>query len=118
MEKTDRTVLRLELILTMIERTNARLASVSEDEFVDDHDEIDLLSFRLSQIGEMTGRLPTELKAQYPEIPWREIGGMRNLLVHEYLRVIPLRLYLTAKNDLSELEKACRAAMEQYRDPA
>ncbi|OZY84707.1 hypothetical protein CBP51_16175 [Cellvibrio mixtus] len=39
----------------------------------------------LQTLSEATQQLPTELKQQYPDIPWREISGFRNILVHNYL---------------------------------
>ncbi|MGG6240377.1 HepT-like ribonuclease domain-containing protein [Nodosilinea sp. AN01ver1] len=39
----------------------------------------------LQTLSEATQQLPEELKASYPEIPWREIRGFRNILVHNYL---------------------------------
>ncbi|WP_049629361.1 DUF86 domain-containing protein [Cellvibrio sp. pealriver] len=39
----------------------------------------------LQTLSEATQQLPIELKQQFPEIPWREISGFRNILVHNYL---------------------------------
>jgi uncharacterized protein with HEPN domain len=39
----------------------------------------------LQPLSEATQMLPDDLKAQYPAIPWREISGFRNILVHNYL---------------------------------
>lgn len=39
----------------------------------------------LQTLSEATQQLPAELKQQFPEIPWREISGFRNILVHNYL---------------------------------
>lgn len=39
----------------------------------------------LQTLSEATQQLPTELKQQYSDIPWREISGFRNILVHNYL---------------------------------
>ncbi len=38
-------------------------------------------------IGEASGKLTRELCAQHPEIPWRQISGMRNILVHDYFNI-------------------------------
>lgn len=39
----------------------------------------------LQTLSESTQMLPESLKAQFPGIPWREISGFRNILVHNYL---------------------------------
>lgn len=43
--------------------------------------------FRLQTIGEAVNKLPEELKAKYPNVPWRDIVSFRNLLVHRYWRI-------------------------------
>lgn len=47
----------------------------------------DATLFRLQTIGEAVNQLPNELKEKYPEIPWRQITGLRNLLAHVYWQV-------------------------------
>lgn len=39
----------------------------------------------LQTLSEATQMLPDDLKQQYPQMPWREISGFRNILVHNYL---------------------------------
>lgn len=39
----------------------------------------------LQTLSEATQQLPTELKQQFSDIPWKEISGFRNILVHNYL---------------------------------
>ncbi len=39
----------------------------------------------LQTLSEATQMLPDHLKQQFPAIPWREISGFRNILVHNYL---------------------------------
>ncbi len=39
----------------------------------------------LQTLSEATQLLPEDLRSQFPEIPWREISGFRNILVHNYL---------------------------------
>ena len=38
-------------------------------------------------IGEAVGKLPDDIKARYPDVPWREIKDFRNMLIHEYFGV-------------------------------
>lgn len=41
----------------------------------------------LEIIGEATKRLSPELREKYKTIPWRQIAGLRDVLIHDYLRV-------------------------------
>lgn len=39
-------------------------------------------------VGEISWRLSQALKARNPQIPWKQIAGMRHILVHDYFRVV------------------------------
>lgn len=38
-------------------------------------------------IGEATKRLSTEIKSAYPQVPWRQVAGMRDVLIHDYMGI-------------------------------
>ena len=57
----------------------------------------------LSMIGEACLHLPEDLLSRHPEIPWREIRGMRHVVVHEYFRVDPEIMWNTVQSRLPEL---------------
>jgi len=40
--------------------------------------------YQITIIGEATKRLSLELRQENPEVPWREMAGMRDVIVHEY----------------------------------
>ena len=42
---------------------------------------------RLEIIGEAAKGLPEDLRAKYPDVPWRDIAGARDIMIHEYFRV-------------------------------
>ena len=54
-------------------------------------------------LGEAARAVSPELQAGHPEVPWRAITAMRNLLVHEYFRVDPGEVWLTVERDLPRL---------------
>jgi len=54
-------------------------------------------------IGEAAKRLSTEFCAQHPEIPWVQVVGMRNYLIHVYHRVDLDQVWDTATQDVPDL---------------
>ena len=57
----------------------------------------------LEVIGEATKNLSTELREANPAIPWRQIASMRDVLIHDDLKVNLSRVWLTVSTDLPEL---------------
>ena len=62
--------------------------------------------FLLARIGEAVKKIPHSAKTRYPHIPWRDIAGMRDVLLHEYFRTDLKRVWETAHRDLSPLKEA------------
>ena len=58
----------------------------------------DALTYRLSMIGETCKKLPDELKARHPHLPWREMATFRNFASHDYFGVDANLVWQAAKN--------------------
>ena len=68
----------------------------------------------LQTLSEATQLLPDDRKSAFPNIPWREISGFRNILVHNYLGDIdPLTIAAVIENQLPALEESIRAMLAQ-----
>jgi uncharacterized protein with HEPN domain len=63
----------------------------------------------LEIIGEAAKHIPEDLRESYPAIPWRQMSGMRDVLIHQYAGVDTDRIWITVTRDLplvrEELEK-------------
>lgn len=59
----------------------------------------------LEVLGEAVKRIPQSIKKDYVEIPWQEIAGMRDKLIHEYFGVDIEMIWDTIQADLSPLKE-------------
>ena len=57
----------------------------------------------LEIIGEAAGRISTSFRDAHPEIPWRQIIGQRNVLIHEYAEIKQERIWKTVKESIPQL---------------
>jgi uncharacterized protein with HEPN domain len=84
---------------------------------VDDEVLYDAALRNLQTLSEATQMLPDELKALYPAIPWRQISGFRNILVHNYLGdVDPLAISVVINTHLQPLETCIKAMLAAASD--
>ncbi len=59
---------------------------------------------RIEIIGEAVKNLPEDLKVDHPEVPWRDLAGMRDIVAHQYFGVDLETVWLVAANELPELK--------------
>jgi uncharacterized protein with HEPN domain len=56
-------------------------------------------------IGEAARSIDPAVRQRYPSIPWRQIGGMRNILVHDYFRINHEVVWETIEKHVPSLKK-------------
>jgi len=59
--------------------------------------------YQISIIGEAVGRLSDEFKNDHPDVRWRDIRGMRNIILHAYDNVDMPRVWDVVENDVPDL---------------
>lgn len=94
------------LLLDILESARMAVSYVEDltpESFGDDVKCQDSVIRRLEIIGEAAGRVSAETQNKYPDIPWREMKDMRNLLIHEYGDVDIDEVWRTVKIDLPPL---------------
>lgn len=71
-------------MITACEKIRRYVARRPRNVFESDEQAFDAVLKNLEVIGEAAKRLPTEIKDAHPEIAWRDIAGLRDIIVHEY----------------------------------
>lgn len=93
--------------ITKIRRIMAR-GDITEDDIL-----YDAAVRNLQTMSDATQRLPEELKSAHPGIPWAEISGFRNILVHNYLGDIdPVTVKSVIEEHLYPLELAMHKMLD------
>ncbi len=63
------------------------IRGMTYEQFLNDKRTINAVLRSLQVIGESAKRVPDEVRERYPEVPWREMAGMRDKITHDYLDV-------------------------------
>ncbi|HEY83862.1 MAG TPA: DUF86 domain-containing protein [Chloroflexi bacterium] len=74
-----------------------------QKDFLDSYLIQDAVLRNLQVLAESTQRLSPEIKNAHPDIPWRQIAGFRNILVHDYLGINLKQIWLLVEKDLPDL---------------
>jgi len=91
-------------ILDAISDIEAFIASINEAEFYKNKEKKYAVVRAIEIIGEAAKNLSKELRAKYKEIPWKEIVGMRDKLIHGYFGIKWELIWETIKNKIPELK--------------
>ncbi|WP_236612556.1 DUF86 domain-containing protein [Picosynechococcus sp. NKBG15041c] len=75
-------------------------AGLTFEEFEDDKMLVQSVLYNFVIIGKATANIPEEIKQQHPEIPWRIMTGMRNVMAHEYFQINLGVVWQTLKRSL------------------
>jgi len=97
---------RLRDIIQSAELAAQHMGDLDADALVAAAGPRDAALFRLAVVCEAATRLPVEIQALAPEIEWRKIRGMRNIIVHDYWQIDTGIVADTIANDLEPLTAA------------
>jgi uncharacterized protein with HEPN domain len=80
-------LLLLHDILQAAEAIRDFTQEMSCEAFVDDDRTLSAVLYKFAVMGEATKLLPEQIRAEYPDIPWRSIAGLRDKVIHGYIGV-------------------------------
>ena len=102
----------LEHMLQALDRIEELLGRTTREEFEGDWVVQDALIRQLEIIGEAAGRVSSDLAQSHPEVPWKEITGLRHKLIHDYFAVDLGIVWKTAEEEAVEVRPMIEQALE------
>ena len=94
-------------IVEAIERVQDVLRNGELDAFANDWQVRWVVERGIEIISEASRRLPSDMKARHPEIPWQKVAGIGNVLRHDYQAVSAPILWNLVRDDLPTLHGIC-----------
>ena len=94
----------------------SRTKEVSYDEFIKNEDFKKAFVRSLEIIGEVVKKIPEEIKNCYPQIKWKNISGMRDILIHEYFGVDYKVVWKTVRERIPELKDVIEKMIKNFTD--
>ena len=95
-------ILYLEDMLQSMDRIEEYLGRLDFKTFKQTYLVVDAIIRNFEIIGEASKNIPTDIQEKYPEIPWKKIYGLRNLIAHEYFGIDYEMIWEIARKNLPQ----------------
>jgi uncharacterized protein with HEPN domain len=100
-------------ILNAAEEVESFTADLTYDEFINDKRTLNAVTRSIEIIGEASKNIPESIKTEYPTLPWKQMAGMRDKLIHAYFGIDTETLWEAAKNNIPSLKAPIKKILRE-----
>jgi uncharacterized protein with HEPN domain len=93
------------------------ISTLSFDEFVKDKKSVNAVIRSIEVIGEAAKHVTPEIRSKGPDIPWKNMAGMRDKCIHDYSGIDHETIWFVIKEDLPALRPRIQALLNDLRRP-
>jgi len=104
----------IEDIIDAMDDAMSFVEGMKYEDLVKDRKTIYAVVRALEIIGEAVKRIPDLVRNRYPQIPWKDMAGMRDKLIHEYFGVDMKRVWKTVKEDILNLKPLFEKILKDF----
>ncbi|RME05320.1 MAG: DUF86 domain-containing protein [Bacteroidetes bacterium] len=102
-------------IIECIQKIELYTDKLTESEFFQNTEKQDAVLRRIEIIGEAVKGVSSGIREDHPNIPWRDIAGMRDIIIHNYFGVSVGLVWRVATKDLPELKSEFEKVVQALR---
>ncbi len=116
MKKKDRSELYLKDLMDSMDQVMTYVDGMTFNEFEKDKMRIDAVLRNIQIIGEAARNISEEIKEKYPDIPWRRMIGLRNIVVHAYFGVDLEMIWRISTVNIPETQPQLEMIVENFKE--
>lgn len=103
----------LEDIVEAIAKIHRYTTNLSQEGFTKDEKTLDAVVRNLEVIGEAVKKVPAKIRSKHPEVEWKRIAGLRDILIHEYFGIDVEIIWDIVQNKLPVLEQQVKQLLSE-----